>query len=598
MKRSNRYVKFLSFFVVLYIKELHNNALNIGRNMDKVFFPIMTVQGENAAINTGGKNKQINQSSLLAYTGTRGIGRRNNAQGNEIVKRKINATPIIAYYDIFKNYYANKQEKKAYYIGPRKSTVTSKVTQVTVNLTDSQITSIVDPDGVMTSPTYIQLSAGAKITLTGNSLATDYDSVRIAVSNESNGNMAWITVDSFMNTTEISENHIIGIVSPSHENQYIRGARGGKTIQSDKDIQLYPFDLENIDKMRDAILTAQSGVPFEADKVDYEPYNKLNALAEIEGYENKSNSAFPMMGLCVKTYQSDMFNNWINEEWIEGTNGIAEITAVDTSDGSFTIDSLILAKKVYNMLNRIAVSDGSYHAWQEAVYGQAPRSYESPVYLGGMSGAITFDEVIQSVETEEVPLGTLAGKASGRNRYEGNKIKFKAQEPCYIIVIASITPKIDYSQGNKWFNTQLFTLDDLHKPNLDGIGFQDAVTDQIAAWDTVVDENGNVAENGWFSFGKVPAWLNYMTTVSETYGEFAMDESLRGMTLLREYEADDADLKNLSVSAIKDMTTYVDPQKFNYPFANQNPSAQNFWVFIAMDIVARRKMSAKIMPNL
>jgi hypothetical protein len=89
-----------------------------------------------------------------------------------------------------------------------------------------------------------------------------------------------------------------------------------------------------------------------------------------------------------------------------------------------------------------------------------------------------------------------------------------------------------------------------------------------------------------------------MTTVSETYGEFAMDESLRGMTLLREYEADDADLKNLSVSAIKDMTTYVDPQKFNYPFANQNPSAQNFWVFIAMDIVARRKMSAKIMPNL
>jgi hypothetical protein len=82
--------------VRLYIKELHNNALNIGRNMDKVFFPIMTVQGENAAINTGGKNKQINQSSLLAYTGTRGIGRRNNAQGNEIVKRKINATPIIA----------------------------------------------------------------------------------------------------------------------------------------------------------------------------------------------------------------------------------------------------------------------------------------------------------------------------------------------------------------------------------------------------------------------------------------------------------------------------------------------------------------------
>lgn len=585
--------------VRLYIKELHNNALNIGRNMDKVFFPIMTAQGPNPAMYPDTKNKQVSQSSLLAYTGTRGIGRRTNTTGNDIVKRKINATPIIAYYDIFKNYYANKQEKKAYYIGPRTTTYTSQITYVTVELSGSTISSTVEPDeGMLVNPKYIQMSPGAKITLQGSNMATDFESLRIAISSTQSGNVAWISINKFMNTTSISENYITGVVTASHENHYLRGARGGRIVQADRGMQLYPFDLENIDKMRDALLTAQSGVPFEADKVTYAPYNQLTALSTVEGYENYSNSKFPMMGLCVKTYQSDMYNNWLNEEWIEGTNGIAEVTAVDTSDGSFTIDSLILAKKVYNMLNRIAVSDGSYNAWQEAVYGQSPRSYESPVYLGGMSGGISFDEVVQTVETEETPLGTLAGRGSKGNQYNGRKIKFKAQEPCFLIVIASITPRIDYSQGNKWFNTQLFTLDDMHKPNLDGIGFQDAVTDQIAAWDTIVDGSGNVAENGWHSYGKIPAWLNYMTTVSETFGDFAVDGDLRGMTLMREYEADQASLGNTSKSAILDMTTYIDPQKFNYPFADQNLSAQNFWVFIAMDIVARRKMSAKVMPNL
>ena len=67
-------------------------------------------------------------------------------------------------------------------------------------------------------------------------------------------------------------------------------------------------------------------------------------------------SSNPQMGLAVKTYQSDIFNNWINTEWIDGENGINAITAVDVSDGKLELDTLILAKKVYNMLNRIAIS--------------------------------------------------------------------------------------------------------------------------------------------------------------------------------------------------------------------------------------------------
>ena len=51
--------------------------------------------------------QQINQSSLLAYLGIRGVG--NNGK-NGICERDFNAIPLIAYWDIYKNYYANKQE--------------------------------------------------------------------------------------------------------------------------------------------------------------------------------------------------------------------------------------------------------------------------------------------------------------------------------------------------------------------------------------------------------------------------------------------------------------------------------------------------------
>ena len=50
-------------------------------------------------------------------------------------------------------------------------------------------------------------------------------------------------------------------------------------------------------------------------------------------------------GLGLQTYQSDLFNNWLSTEWIDGTNGINAITAIDTSSGSFNIDTLNLDRK-------------------------------------------------------------------------------------------------------------------------------------------------------------------------------------------------------------------------------------------------------------
>ena len=309
---------------------------------------------------------------------------------------------------------------------------------------------------------------------------------------------------------------------------------------------------------------------------------------------------YHMNGLAIKTYQSDLFNNWLKTEWIDGINGINQITAIDTSSGSFTIDALNLANKVYNMLNRIAVSGGSYEDYIEAVYStEAMRRAETPIYMGGMSNEIVFEEVVSTAatttENQQNPLGSLAGKGTQTNKRGGN-IEIKVTEPSYIIGLVSITSRLDYSQGNKWDMSELDTIEDLHKPALDGIGFEDLLQERMAWWGSYYNANGDLIK---MAAGKVPAWINYMTAINETHGDFADENKTMYMTLNRRYQYRQPNLSgHKTLQGIIDLTTYVDPTKYNYSFADTTLDAQNFWVQIGMQIFSRRVMSAKIIPNL
>ena len=187
-------------------------------------------------------------------------------------------------------------------------------------------------------------------------------------------------------------------------------------------------------------------------------------FTDILGFEGKKiNLREAGCGLLLKTYQSDIFNNWIKTEWIDGENGISAITAISTAGDKFTIDQLNLSKKVYDMLNRIAVSGGTYQDWVETVYTTGWEMHtETPMYEGGMSSEIEFQEVVSNSATADEPLGTLAGRGINTPK-KGGKLHIKIHEPCYIIGIVSITPRVDYCQGNDYdmyFTT--FGPDDSH----------------------------------------------------------------------------------------------------------------------------------------
>ena len=422
---------------------------------------------------------------------------------------------MLAYFDVAKNYYFNKQEEYAYIIG-----ATPKEIWV------DPIMSVRSPDlgrqaNIDTNGDWI-MKPNYRYTINGDKL----DIKTLTIDGEPLNNLSTNAKYTDRGAITFQANKIDDqITIPG--NTIIQETTNNESGQ----INIIPFKIDNIDKMRVDILKA-TGLD-EAVEINketaYLPYSQI--VKKTTG--GNSYNYFTMNGLCLKTYQSDLFNNWINTEWIDGDNGISAITAINVVDSKFTIDELNIHKKVYDMLNRIAVSGGSYEDWQEAVFGEdALRRAESPIYMGGASAEIVFEEIVSTADTEtklagEQPLGTLAGKGT-LSGYKGGSITIKVKEPSIIMGIASITPRIDYNQGNKWFLTELDNMNDLHKPALDGIGFQPLMTEQMAWFDMSFDENGELMKR---SAGKQPAWINYMTNVNEVFGTFCDRRKTGNMVL-------------------------------------------------------------------
>lgn len=580
----------------LYQAQLHMNQLGIGLDMKNVKLPLIEVHARALRYDEPIDNQQVNGSHLLSYLDIRGLGHHNITNGP--VRRRFSAVPYLAYFDIYKNYYANKQENVGAII--HKTFDAEETTIIDAKITTSGIDYEIP---VVTGDTKeVPLKYGSVFFANCADLTDNFNPEFLifhCVNEDSepyNERANAIFTKWYINT---DDNTLIGTVPVyPYEGYKLRidycEYDPGEPQARDVEPKVVTFPLTNIDDMRMSVLQHNPETPFIIDNVSPSPYYLPIAVTTV-GEEIFYSPEYAQDGLLIKTYQSDLFNNWISTEWIDGDNGVSTITAVDTSGGSFTIDELMLQRKIYDMLMRIAVSGGTYDDWLDSVYTHdRVRSAENPMYIGGLIRNLVFQEVVSNSATEDKPLGTLAGRGKLGNKNKGGHIIAKVDEPSYLIGIISLTPYIDYSQGNKW-DVNLETLDDLHKPGLDQIGFQDLITDQMAWWDTEIQDGAGGPVNVYKSAGKQPAWINYMTNVNQVKGNFADSTQQSYMVLLRDYEIHWTDSNN---PTIRDLTTYIDPAKFNYIFADTRRDAQNFWAQIAVDITSRRKMSAKTIPNL
>lgn len=550
----------------VYVGYLHNNTLNVGTKMEQIKFPKMVftnIKGINEVTKTA-------RSSLLRYLGYSSTAV-NKSKNNE---EKLNAIPYLAYWDIFKNYYANKQEKNAYYLTTSENrneisglsyTLTNGNQQIAIineNTTDEELTKIseklksLQTEGInkieIHENTYIPNVKPLSIPEKANPMPIDYTKIT-----------DWYTQRKY-----VINNVLIA------DQEYLTNMRNGAKTTTPQ-LNLNSFPLDNIDKKRNEILkNSEIGREIE-----------INRAPTYPPYENTTvNSTVEQGLLAVKTYQSDLFNNWLSKDYAANIDYISNVTAATITDGTLKMDVLNIAQKVYNMLNRIAVSGSSWEDWQEAVYSEVPiKRAENPYFIGGWSGEVAFEEVVSTTgyesEGNSNALGTLGGKGITVNKKGGN-IVMNFDEPTIVMGIFSLTPRITYSQGNN-FILELKSMDDLHKPSMDGIGYQELITRRMVGSDAEINNNVITLK----SIGKQPAWINYMTAIDECFGEFGDGGSQEWMTLNRKYSG-------------SDFTTYIDPKLYNNIFAVTDINAQNFWVNIGFKVKSRRKMSAKQIPNL
>ena len=609
----------------LFQGKLHMNMINVGMDMSKIKLPQMRMVGywdENDKT----ANAQVNTSSIYSYLGIHGLGRGKNNKSN--VERLFNAVPLLGYWSIYRQYYANLQESvngKAVGYVIHQSSFGNKwnVSYNDLYLNGNDLGNI-HANNVTTNNTSILTGGTMALTigLTWNSQTTtpygDVDTSDIVIEIDGTEYQASTLFTQITDTTPTG--------SPANFKQYTFAGvssgmpTGGALVfsspqslientvaQGEGEPELERFNLEDIDLMRQDILEAvASPNAFEVDYQSRKPYNLgLDTVNGVpaDDYEDAFCKA-AQEGLGIKCYQSGLNNNWLDTEWITGDGGVADVSAVlvdVNSQGQDVIkmDALNLSQKIYNMLNRIAVSGGTYDDWLDAVYThERAKGCETPVYHGSLIKELAFQEVVSTTDTLNVesqveqPLGTLAGRGRLTGKHKGGRIKIKTHEPSYIIGIVSLTPRLDFSQGNEFFMNHK-TMNDFHKPELSQIAFEDKVTDTLAWFDTVCKIDTQTGEwyNEYSSAGKQPAWVNYMSNVNKCKGNFADENKEMFMTLNRRYDHD-------GDKGIGDLSTYIDPSKYNNIFAQKSLDSMNFWCQISVKNNARRKMSAKLMPNL
>ncbi len=597
----------------LYNKELHMDMLEIGNDMSKVKLPQLLIKGLNVDLDKPLSNQQINTSSLFSYLNIRGLGHSlPPAENNDVVTRSFNAGYFMSYFDVYKNFYANKQEDDGWIIHNELIVEVSNVSIVQAKFDGSLETLGLEGAGneveidreffeelellfvvegqdygdlerykIRADWEYQNVTIGRELTLRDM-----FDSVRIDDQGRIECSLFYDILDSNL-TGEVEKVKFLWWSYDTEVNE-----------DTDTRPRLVKFPLKNIDEFKLKLMTeGELGVPYYINNEEIAPYG-LPLLRSEEEDKKFYSATSNQEGLLLKTYQSDLFNNWVDTEAISGENGINDITKVTVDEsGSFTIDEINLQSKIHRMLMRIGVSGGSYNDWQEAVYSHdGIRKYNSPMYIGGLIKELGFQEIVSNAAEGEQPLGTLAGRGQLTGKHKGGKVKVTGDEICYLMGIVSITPRLDYSQGNKW-DTNLRTMDDFHKPALDAIGFQDLITDQMSAFDTGIFIGVPTGEPRFKSAGKQPAWINYMTNVNVVRGNFADRRQQQFMVFDRDYELEVTDAESKLLD-IKDLTTYIDPSKYNHIFADTRLDAQNFWVQINVENQARRKMSAKLIPNL
>ena len=201
---------------------------------------------------------------------------------------------------------------------------------------------------------------------------------------------------------------------------------------------------------------------------------------------------------------------------------------VDTISTGISINDFRNVNALQRWLEKNMRKGLRYKDQLEAHFGVSPTYSELdiPEFIGGMSRDVNMNRVVQSSESANTPLGTLAGNGSVLGS-GGQSISKFCDEHGYIIGFVTFSPVPVYSQqlNKDLMKTELL---DYYFPEFAHIGFQPILNKEVAPLQCSDEQLDEV-------FGYQRAWYEYLERVDEVHGDFR--SSLKDYIISRKFSS-------------------------------------------------------------
>lgn len=297
-------------------------------------------------------------------------------------------------------------------------------------------------------------------------------------------------------------------------------------------------------------------------------------------------------------------------------------SVVDTSSGSFSIDTLRMQNKVQQLIDILDLTGGRFSDWVRALWSvNIKGDVDKPIYIGSFSQNISTTDIVSPSTTAGSTAGSQTGFAAG-GMSNTRKITFNSDIYGTICCVFTYTPIVMYS--NLFKREDLKTsFQDVYNPRMAQLGYQGVPHSVLSAeYSTLLLYDGAGAppisfdssgyalpfirryNNGSDEMnqlvGKQVAWAEYMSDIDEARGLFATNQSLEYWVLNRDYNyRKDFDHNSFYVRENAfDGSTYVDPAKWQNLFADVEPNAQNFRQFYKFNVFVKRPIPKRTLGRL
>lgn len=488
-----------------------------------------------------------------------------------------NAIPLLGYYDIFRNYFMNSQEEGA----------PIRVFSSYAYQTD---TPPIDP------------SDGNVYTQTNHLSPVD----------------VYLNRDGFDEIFKVVRS--AGSQYPEADNSVVSSPLG-------------PFDVTRyIASMYKALEVEEYDKDYSFDIASFAPF-RTYLKSSPNGNIPVGDVAVPIpirhFGECRTTYLNDYFTAFLSNENVEYERSTARVQLAE--DNTITMEQIYSAQRVQNFIRRSVFRNSDFAEFIDVQYGVKPRTdITKPMFLGAISSWLTWNDVISTTQSQDptsdtsidsnINLGSRAALGFGMTvtgRYRPKKerpfVRFETKEPGYFMVLQTIVPEVSYYRGFDPMYSKI-SLGSLYYPSFDKDGYQDAQFQYLVecpARDVPSIPPGS-GQNTYPNFltstnflewnvayAQQPAWFEYMAKYDRLDGDFADPSIYMNWTFHRgDYRfngiEEDEDDSNLPSFINYYSTSYVQPELFNYIFANAQ-NVDNFQCFFNFDINVYQPMSHRIL---